>query len=199
MRKTRKMESDYRRHQKNYRSLLQALSRPGRLVRFETLGFVSSWAAALAVAECLLDPEVSYCVIGNGNTETLRRTITSATGARLESLEVADFVFVAGTSSHGGVHGAKRGTLERPEEGATIVYCLDSQPTNVSDRFRVRLSGPGIAETGGITPEMGGIPVVEFRALMAVNDDYPLGIDAFFIRPSGEVMGLPRSTRILVR
>jgi len=48
-------------------------------------------------------------------------------------------------------------------------------------------------------PEMDGIPIEEFQALMAVNADYPLGVDAFFVRSSGEVMGLPRSTRILVR
>jgi alpha-D-ribose 1-methylphosphonate 5-triphosphate synthase subunit PhnH len=46
---------------------------------------------------------------------------------------------------------------------------------------------------------MGGIAIEEFQELMAVNADYPLGVDAFFVRPSGEVMGLPRSTRIQVR
>jgi alpha-D-ribose 1-methylphosphonate 5-triphosphate synthase subunit PhnH len=193
------MDNSFRRHQKNYRSLLQAVSRPGRLVRLEALEFVSSFAAALALAECLLDSEVSHCVTGNGGAQNLRTAITRATGARRESLEAADFVFVAGISSQGSVRVAKRGAPECPEEGATIVYCLDSQPATASDRFRVRLSGPGIAEAGGIAPEMGGIPVTEFHDLMAVNADYPLGVDIFFIRPSGEVMGLPRSTRIQVR
>ena len=58
--------------------------------------------------------------------------------------------------------------------------------------------GPQIM-VGGIAPEMGGIAIEEFQELMAVNADYPLGVDAFFVRPSGEVMGLPRSTRIQVR
>jgi hypothetical protein len=101
--------------------------------------------------------------------------------------------------SRGGARLAKRGAPESPEDGATLVYCLESQPAVVCDRLRVRLAGPGIPGRDGIAPEMDGIPIEEFQALMAVNADYPLGVDAFFVRPSGEVMGLPRSTRILVR
>ena len=34
---------------------------------------------------------------------------------------------------------------------------------------------------------------------MAVNADFPLGVDAVFISADGAFMGLPRSTRIEVR
>lgn len=187
------------RSQKNYRRLLAALSRPGRVVRLEALGVISPFAAAIAVAECLLDSEVSICVIGNGGAPALQTAIIAATGVRRECQPSADFIFVAGASSRGGASLAKRGCSESPEEGATLVYCIDSQPTGVAERFRVRLSGPGIPGANGIVPEMGGIPVDEFQELMTANADYPLGVDAFFVRPSGEVMGLPRSTRILTR
>lgn len=193
------MDNGNRRHQKNYRCLLQALSRPGRIVRLGSLGIVSPLAATMAVAECLLDAEVSFCVIGNGNALALQTAIAGATGAHKELLEAADFVFVTGISSQGGIRVAKRGCPESPGEGATFVYCVDSQSTNVSERFRVRLTGPGIAEPDGIAPEMGGIPLSEFHDLIVANVDYPLGVDVFFIRPSGAVMGLPRSTRIRVR
>jgi alpha-D-ribose 1-methylphosphonate 5-triphosphate synthase subunit PhnH len=76
---------------------------------------------------------------------------------------------------------------------------MDSQPACASDRFRIRLTGPGIAEQAGIAPEMRGIPVEEFKELMAVNADYPLGVDAIFVLPNGELMAIPRSTRIEVR
>jgi alpha-D-ribose 1-methylphosphonate 5-triphosphate synthase subunit PhnH len=193
------MDDSARRSQKNYRSLLQAMSRPGRVVHLKALDVVSTLAAAIAVAECLLDPEVSLFGIGNGGAQALQAAVAEATGARTESLGSADFIFVSGASSQGGVRGAKRGFPECPEEGATLVYCLDSQPAGVSERFRVRLAGPGIPGPGGIAPEMRGIPVEEFQELMTVNADYPLGVDAFFVRPSGELMGLPRSTRIRVR
>jgi alpha-D-ribose 1-methylphosphonate 5-triphosphate synthase subunit PhnH len=188
-----------RRSQKNYRSLLQAMSRPGRLVRLKALDGMSPFAAAMAVAECLLDSEVSLRVVGNGAAASLQASIVRTTGARAECLEAADFVFVCGVRSRGGVREAKRGRPKCPEEGATVVYCLDAQPAGVSERFRVRLAGPGIPGSAGIAPEMPGIPVEEWSELITVNADYPLGVDAFFVRPSGELMGLPRSTRIQVR
>jgi alpha-D-ribose 1-methylphosphonate 5-triphosphate synthase subunit PhnH len=193
------MDNSDRRNQKNYRSLLQAMSRPGRVLRLDALGAVSSFAAAMAIGECLLDPEVSLCVIGDGSVPALRAGLVGSTQVRTESLEAADFIFVCGVQSQGGVRLAKRGRLEFPEEGATLVYCMESHPTDVSDRFRIRLTGPGIAGQGGVAPEMRGVPVEEFQELMAVNADYPLGVDAFFVRPNGELMGLPRSTRIQVR
>lgn len=193
------MDNSDRRNQKNYRSLLQAMSRPGRVFRLDALGAVSSFAAAMAIGECLLDPEVSLCVIGNGGVSTLQAVLVGATQVRTESLKTADFIFVCGVRSQGSVRLAKRGRLEFPEEGATLVYCMDSLPACASDRFRIRLTGPGIAGQGGIAPEMRGIPLEEFQELTSVNTDYPLGVDAFFVRPNGEVMALPRSTRIQVR
>jgi alpha-D-ribose 1-methylphosphonate 5-triphosphate synthase subunit PhnH len=193
------MDNSGRRNQKNYRSLLQAMSRPGRVFRLDAWGAASPFAAAMAIGECLLDPEVSLCVIGNGGAQTFQTALVGATQVRTESLETADFVFVCSVQSQGGARSAKRGRLEFPEEGATLVYCMNSQPACASDRFRVRLTGPGITGQGGIAPEMRGVPVEEFQELMAVNADYPLGVDAFFVRPNGEVMALPRSTRIQVR
>jgi alpha-D-ribose 1-methylphosphonate 5-triphosphate synthase subunit PhnH len=43
------------------------------------------------------------------------------------------------------------------------------------------------------------IPATELRELQTANADYPLGVDALFVRPNGEVMALPRSTRIRLR
>jgi alpha-D-ribose 1-methylphosphonate 5-triphosphate synthase subunit PhnH len=193
------MDSSGSRCQKNYRRLLQALSRPGRVVRLEALDGMSPFAAATAFAECLLDSEVGFCVMGNGGVEGLQAAIAGATGARAEPLEAADFVFFSEGRSRDGVRLVRRGGSECPEDGATVVYCLDSHPAAVAERFRVRLTGPGIPGAGGIAPEMRGIQVEEFQELMTANADYPLGVDAFFVRPSGEVMGLPRSTRIQVR
>lgn len=199
MRDTHRMDASERRNQKNYRSLLQSLIRPGRVVRLADLDGVPPLSAPMAIAECLLDAEVGFCVTGSSCAQVLQTAIADATGARTECLEAADFVFFSEGNSRGGVRRAKRGRSEFPEEGATLVYCLESPSADVSDRFRVRLTGPGIPGPSGIAPEMPGIPVQEFKDLMIVNADYPLGVDAFFVRPNGEVMGLPRSTRIRVR
>jgi alpha-D-ribose 1-methylphosphonate 5-triphosphate synthase subunit PhnH len=46
---------------------------------------------------------------------------------------------------------------------------------------------------------MRGLDLGELRELQTVNADFPRGVDAFFIRANGELMALPRSTRIQVR
>ncbi|MCU0605691.1 MAG: phosphonate C-P lyase system protein PhnH [Desulfobacterales bacterium] len=193
------MDGRIHRSQKNYRRLLQALSRPGRVVRLETVDGPAPFAAARALAECLLDSEVGFCVAGSGGAAALQAAIAGATGARVSSLEDADFIFFIDGGGRGGVCRARRGAFESPEDGATLVYCVDPPPAGGPERFRVRLTGPGIPGPAGIAPEMAGIPIAEFQALVTVNADYPLGVDAFFVRPDGELMGLPRSTRIQVR
>jgi alpha-D-ribose 1-methylphosphonate 5-triphosphate synthase subunit PhnH len=193
------MLDDIARHQKNFRRLLTALSRPGRLVRLDALDGRSPLAAASAIGECLLDTEVSLCVIGRGDFQSFQTALVTATQAQTASLAEADFVFILGAQSQGLVRRAGRGRLEAPEEGATLVYCLDSMSPSAPERLRIRLTGPGIAGQDGIAPEMGGVSTEEFRLLMEVNADYPLGVDAFFIRPDGELMGLARSTRIRMR
>jgi alpha-D-ribose 1-methylphosphonate 5-triphosphate synthase subunit PhnH len=187
------------RHQKNFRRLLTALSRPGRVVRLDALDGPSPLAAALAVGECLLDCEVSLCVMGGGDGDGLQSALVTATQVQTAVLSEADFIFIRGGQSRGEVRRAKRGGLETPEEGASLVYCLDCAGPSTPERLRIRLSGPGIAGPAGIAPEMDGISTEELRVLMEVNADYPLGVDAFLVRHDGQVMGLPRSTRICMR
>ncbi len=187
------------RNQKNFRVLLGALGRPGLAVRLETNEAPWPLAAALAVGTCLLDHEVSLCVVGSNRGPTLFSALTAATGVRADTLEQADFVFVADGRDRRSARRAKHGSPEAPQDGATLVYCLDGAPANSADRLRIRLSGPGIAATDGIAPELPGIALETFQQLLEVNADYPLGVDALFVRPDGQLMGLPRSTRIRVR
>jgi alpha-D-ribose 1-methylphosphonate 5-triphosphate synthase subunit PhnH len=194
------MDPAVERNQATYRLLLEAIARPGRVVRLDHLETLSPIASTAALLDCLLDHEVSVCILAGGEevSDTLRAAV-AATGARFVPLDRADFVVVAGGDSRGGLAQAKRGTYEHPDEGATLIYRLNKATGPSSDRFRVRLDGPGIAEPEGVAPEMRGLPIDELRALSAVNADYPLGVDAFFVRPNGELLGIPRSTRIRLR
>jgi len=194
------MDPAVERNQATYRLLLEALSRPGRVVRLDHLAMLSPLASTAALLECLLDHEVSVCLLpGREEVPEALRAAVATTGARLVPVDRADFVVVAGGDSGGGLPSARRGTYEYPDEGATLIYSLDQATGPSSDRFRVRLEGPGVAAPGGQAPEMRGLPLAELRTLSEVNADYPLGVDAFFVRPSGELMGIPRSTRIQVR
>ncbi len=186
------------RRQRNFRALLQAISRPGRLSRLETAELSGPAAAPLAVAECLLDHEVGFSVSGDG-AAAIAAAIAAATGARRTDAAEADFIFISGSGGNGAARSAKRGSIDYPDRGATLVYSLDAAPILDPGHFRIRLSGPGVPEAEGIAPAMREIPLAELNDLQAANADYPLGVDALFLRPNGEVMALPRSTRIRLR
>jgi alpha-D-ribose 1-methylphosphonate 5-triphosphate synthase subunit PhnH len=190
--------SEELRHQRNFRRLLQAVSRPGRLFRIEAAEPSGPPAAVLAIAECLLDHEVGVGVLGEG-AAALAEVIAAATGARRADAAEADFIFVGGSGGNGAARTARRGRIDTPDRGATVVYSLDAAPVLDPGHFRIRLSGPGVPEPEGIAPAMREIPAAVLEELQMVNADYPLGVDAFFVRPGGEVMALPRSTRIRMR
>ncbi|MEA3544779.1 MAG: phosphonate C-P lyase system protein PhnH, partial [Thermodesulfobacteriota bacterium] len=57
-----------------------------------------------------------------------------------------------------------------------------------------RLSGPGIEDN--IYPKIDGLAAQELNQLKEVNTEYPLGIDCIFIDQNGQLMCIPRSTRI---
>ena len=194
-------EDIHRNHQKNFRVLLEAVGRPGRAVRLQALEQNTGFAAALAVGQCLLDNEVSLCVAGGGNAGALQIALIEATRARPEEPEKADFIFVTGDESQAQVMRAKRGSLSFPEQGATLVYCLglDGGAAIACEHLRIRLSGPGIQAPEGISPGLSPIALSTFQTLKMVNADYPLGVDAFFVAPDGELMALPRSTQIRLR
>jgi len=191
-----------RRCQNNFRRLLEALSRPGRVVRLEPLPGAVSFAAALAIGECLLDHEVTFGVADDRGGRGLEAALCAVTGARCLPLPEADFVFATGVHGPGALSRIKRGTAEAPDTGATVVYCLEADsgagPAEAAQHLSIRLSGPGIAEREGIAPQMKGLPSTMLHEIMALNADYPLGVDFFFISPEGDVMGLPRSTRIRI-
>lgn len=191
--------SEIIRDQRNFRVLLQAMSRPGRLFRLEALEPLGPHAAILAVAGCLLDHEVGFSTVGRDSNGSLAEAVAAATGARRAGLPEADIVFVTGTDGQGAAGAARRGSIDYPDAGATLIYSLDAPAARDPGHFRIRLSGPGIAEADGIAPAMREIPAAELQALQTANADYPLGVDALFVRPNGELMALPRSTRIRLR
>jgi alpha-D-ribose 1-methylphosphonate 5-triphosphate synthase subunit PhnH len=181
----------------NFRLLLQAMAHPGRVYRLETRALLHDFPA-MALAECLLDHEVSFTLAGPAIADRLHTAIRDTTGARPAAMAEADFVFIFGADSQGAVDRAKRGTPEFPDRGATLIYSLEHAAEAAADHLRVRLSGPGIAECDGLAPQMRGLALEELCLLSRINGDYPLGVDAFFIGPQGQVMSLPRSTRIEV-
>lgn len=189
--------------QKTFRTLLQAMSHPGRIYRLEQklevrsqksdkYNLSSVFCPPFSVLQTLLDHEVAFNVFGHQREEWEYRIIR-ATGSRSANVEDADFVIIPSGGSDGAILHAKRGSLEYPDTGATVIYSVHLLSARDNGGVRVTLKGPGI--NGEITPFIGGINKNEFHYLKEINSEYPLGVDSIFIDAENRIMCIPRSTK----
>lgn len=167
----------------NFRSCLEALSRPGHIQEIQPL-FDSPLQA---IASVMLYSEVSYCYHGNEDFHMLQ----AICGATINSATEADYLFVDHPDT-ALLRVAKVGTAESPELGATLIFRCEQLET---DGTPVLLTGPGIQ-----TARKKTLPVDrEFIGqLNEKNDAFPMGVDVFFISNTGQLVGLPRTTRLQV-
>lgn len=175
-----------------YRDLLKVMSRPGTVSTMAetTRNLNSNGMVALAIT--LLDQEVSFCVIDD---ELLDSEIEEITLCKRKNIHDADFIFVPQGSSGGKIKQAKRGTLEYPDQGATVIYQVNQLVDSSNDQIII-LSGPGIESTA--EPLIDGIPLEEFHHLKEINTQYPLGIDVIIIDSMHRIMAIPRSIQISI-
>ncbi len=181
--------------QRIFRSLLDAMGNPGRITTLPKIGIEPPAANRypLLLLMTLLDHEVSFCVMGGAQTQVTEYLKTN-TGSKESRLENSDFVLVYGGSSHGLIQGARVGTLEYPDESATVIYDIDSIGDD-GGGILLELSGPGIADKRIIGAS--GIEQTEIEDVLAMRD-YPLGLDLIFSDRAGRVVCIPRSTIVAV-
>lgn len=174
--------------QKTFRTLLQAMSHPGRVYSLSQ----ELESGLLLVIQTLLDHEVAFNIFGH-QREELEYRIIRATGCRTANIEDADFVIIPSGGSDGAILHAKRGSLEYPDTGATVIYSINSLSSRDNGGLRITLKGPGI--NGEITSFIGDIKKDEFHYLKEINSEYPLGVDSIFIDAENRLMCIPRSTK----
>ncbi|MCL4474999.1 MAG: phosphonate C-P lyase system protein PhnH [Nitrospirae bacterium] len=187
--------------QKTFTTLLQAVSHPGRVYSLSQ----ELESGLILVIQTLLDHEVAFNVFGHQREEWEHRIIR-ATSSRTANIEDADFIIIPSGGSDGAILHAKRGSLEYPDTGATVIYSINSLSLippippfvkgGMRGNLRITLKGPGI--NGEITPFIGGIKKDEFHYLKEINSEYPLGVDSIFIDAENRIMCIPRSTKIEV-
>lgn len=165
----------------NFRSSLEALSRPGK---YQVIHPVFG-SGLLAMASVLLFAEVSYCYQGEKDFSI----IEALSGSKQAPVEDADYIFLDGPDTQT-IQEAKPGTADRPENSATLICSCES-----STQIRTKLSGPGI--NGSTTTNL---PVDEpfITALAEINCAFPMGIDIFLVVDNHKILGLPRTTTIEV-
>ena len=203
--------------QQTFRVLLQAMSRPGRVYQLEQKtearslppnasigGHItdkynpsSVFCSLFSVLQTLLDHEVAFSVVGYAQ-DSLEAEIIRLTGSYSAAIEDADFVIVLPSGDSGAaLLRAKRGNLEYPDGGATVIYLVHSLANGNNRKSPAVLKGPGI--DGEISPFIGGLGRNEFSYLKEINSEYPIGVDCIFVDSTGQVMCIPRSTRILLK
>lgn len=187
--------------QRTFRALLDAMARPGEIGQ---LALAPDDMPELAVCTTLLDHEVTYAtsIDDTGESEraeALERRIALEIGCPQSSLPDAAFTVSYGALPASAWPVLRRGTLAYPDQGATIIYVIAAIGSTARDReaISLALTGPGIETERYLT--LSGLEASEFQYLSAANRDYPMGVDAIFLDPSGRVTCLPRSCNIVAR
>lgn len=197
--------------QKTFRALLQAMSHPGRVYQLEQrtearslitdkYNLSSVFCSLFSVLQALLDHEVGFCAIGR-EKEYMETTISELTGCPVKDISDADFIIVSDGESNREILKAKRGTLEYPDTGATVIYVVES--LNDRDNSRNNKNPVALIRGSGIkdylTIAVRGLDKNELFHIKEINSEFPLGIDCIFIDIANRIMCIPRSTRIEVR
>jgi alpha-D-ribose 1-methylphosphonate 5-triphosphate synthase subunit PhnH len=186
--------------QRHFRTILDSMSRPGKLNRFAPIPLTP--AAGLAkpaayVGLALLNADVSFHaeLLGPEAVAYLRVN----THAQAAAPGLADFFFVRGTDSGAEalIAEAKLGLPAYPETGATFVFQVSrlGKSSNIGG-LQLELTGPGIENreiifVEGLNPDL-------ISAIKTRNVEFPLGLDAMFVSEDESIMCLPRTTRVLV-
>jgi len=168
-----------------FRAILQGMSHPGKVYPLPDLPGAGS--AAVEILGCLMDNEVSFAVIGDRDMETV---LARHTDSRPVSSDDADYIVVRNGTTQGKLANFKRGSLEYPDTGATVLYLVEE----VSEAAGVVLSGPGVNGTASL--RITGLDPSELQLLRQVNSEFPLGVDAIFLDQGGNLACIPRSSRI---
>ena len=174
-----------------FRILLNSMSRPGKIFQLPDATEDNFVTTVFRLLDTVLDQQVSCCLL-DGNKE-LENQLKLRTGTHVTDAESADFLLALSGDSCGKSLTAKRGQLDFPDEGATILFGVN-QLSDGTATTGVRLFGPGIKDN--IYPKICGLAAQELNQLKEVNAEYPLGIDCIFIDQNGQLMSIPRSTRI---
>ena len=179
--------------QRVFRLVLEAMANPTRVVNIKESAdkLYGAHPEFLALAMTLLDNEVSFNTCEN---HSLSEEIASLTLAKREQIDAADFIFVCDPNPQNiknMIENVKCGTLSDPHKSATVIIRDNGRPAH-----RLTLSGPGIAGCINIGATQTMKDAIILRD--AQNYEYPQGIDLIFISNKGELLAIPRLTRMEV-
>lgn len=181
-----------------FRSALNALSWPGSIQQLPVAADgapVNPWVAGLLIT--LLDHETAFAVEPFPDAEALETFVRQRTSAGDAQAVEADFILAfANTIDSELPLRVKHGSLEYPDDGATIVVAVQSLDQSAQQGLRLKLDGPGVPERHEL--RVTDLLVEFFEARAEAVRHYPCGVDTILVDAEGRLTALPRSTRITV-
>jgi alpha-D-ribose 1-methylphosphonate 5-triphosphate synthase subunit PhnH len=182
--------------------LLDALANPGTVrpgivhPRLDTESVpVNPWLTSVLLT--LLDHEVSLHVAPGPGAVALSDFMVRRARTTLTDAGSATFVAAQATSlEHDLPEQLRRGTLEYPDDGATLLVDVRSLDQGVTGDLELSLTGPGIRTVQRL--RLSGIGSRFFHSRNRANAHYPMGIDIVLIDGIGRVVGLPRTTELTI-
>lgn len=178
--------------QRVFRGVLDALSRPGRIVDLGAPAQAPDplMAGTAAILATLADDTTPVWLDAAASAGAAPAWIGFQTGAPIaQGPEEAVLAVVADGAALPALSDFPEGTAEYPDRSATIVLQLPA----LEGGLVLGLAGPGIKDTAAIAPE--GLPA-DFVARMKANRAlFPRGVDLVLVAGS-RVVGLPRSVRV---
>ncbi|CAN7527948.1 phosphonate C-P lyase system protein PhnH [Caballeronia sp. LjRoot29] len=183
-----------------FRALLDALSRPGKIVSIDAVlpsleqdgGTAAAHVPMAAFAALLALADYSTPVLLQHEHRGLSDALRFHTGAPLTNDHAqAVFAYLHDAQSLPPLDAFSLGDPETPESAAMLFISVDS----LNEGPQMTWRGPGIRDSqavriAGVTPSFW-----HERALLA--SQFPCGIDCYFVH-GGSVIGLPRTTRVEV-
>lgn len=177
--------------QETFRALLDAFSRPGRLIEFDAPSGAPSGLppAAAVVLLSLIDYETPVW-LPDGMVGDVGRWLTFHTGAAVTPTPAdARFAVLPGQHASPLLAEFPVGEDRYPDKSATVVVLADA----LDGGPRVALSGPGIKGTAEIAPR--GLRLGFWDEVARNNARFPLGVDLVLV--AGRLaLALPRSTAV---
>jgi len=176
--------------QRAFRSLLEALSHPGRPYNPQVDITAPAGLTPICAAACLALVDIETVVwLQPSLPIAVRDWLRFHTGCRFATAPSnADFAVITAFSSEVDLDIFSWGSAEYPEKSTTLLVQIEG----LTGGEPKQLSGPGILESLAFAP---CLPVSFWTQWHQNNAAYPRGLDCFLFAQDA-VVGLPRTTHV---
>lgn len=184
--------------QKVYRNLLDSMSKPGVINNIKNevdkLDVYSDLSKGLmTLSYTLLNIESKFYTKDENDKNYIKlRTLGKPVDIEKAEFIIMDIAKYTKDEILNTLEKVQIGTLEDPHLGATVVI----KTSNLSNDKKYILKGPGIKDIAYVNIE--GIDMDFFNKRTEIMYEYPLGFDLIFIDSNGNLLCLPRTTKVEV-